>query len=69
MFANAKRGEVKDQHSELDGTGITKLLGQEWKKLSHAEKAEWKAKAAAGESGGGEEEEFGEDEPGGEAGE
>ena len=68
LFANAKRGEVKEQHPELEGTGITKLLGQEWKKLSHEEKAEWKGKAAANESGG-EEEEFGEDEPGGDSGE
>ena len=64
LFAKSRREEVKEKHPEVDGTGITKLLGQEWKKLSEEAKQEWKGKAAENESEGEEElgEEIGEDE-------
>jgi hypothetical protein len=64
LYSQAKREEVKGKHPGVDGVGVTKILGEEWKKLSAAEKQEWKAKAAANESGGVEEEEFGEGEEG-----
>ena len=38
LFAKSRREEVKEKHPEVDGTGITKLLGQEWKKLSEEAK-------------------------------
>jgi hypothetical protein len=65
LFSQAKREEVQGKHPEVNGVGVTKILGQEWKKLSEEEKQEWKAKAAANESEGGGEEEIGEE---GEAG-
>jgi HMG box factor len=71
LYSQAKREEVKGKHPGLDVVGVTKMLGEEWRKLSEEEKQEWKAKAAANESEGVEEEEFveGEEGAGGEVGE
>lgn len=57
-WANAHRAEVKaemiadlDEGEKLKPTDITKTLASKWKALSDQEKAEWKTKAEAEQSG------------------
>lgn len=58
VWANANRAEVKtkmqaqlEEGEKLKPTDVTKQLAANWKALDEAEKAEWKAKAEAEQSG------------------
>ena len=58
VWANANRAEVKakmqaelEEGEKLKPTDVTKQLAANWKALDDAEKAEWKAKAEAEQSG------------------
>jgi hypothetical protein len=47
MFCETKRPEIKAKHPTAHVPQLGRLLGEQWRKLSNAEREKWKAKAAA----------------------